>query len=115
MTSKAVKSGELFFRNMATKDMSAAEVTVYQLRLERAALLRRSTDYHWGRLELAQSALYGSDLDKALEKLNAEYPLGYCRQQLIAVNAAIKEATDALNRFRARNLKPGEHLNTRRH
>ncbi len=46
--------------------------------------------------------------------LHKKYPGGYCKTELAACNASIMKATADLHRFRANNLKPGEHLDTRR-
>ena len=103
-----------FFSNLTEMNMSAPEVIVYRLRIEREALVRSSKNYHRKRLHIQSFIEPGSAQDQALIKLNADFPMGYCRSELVAINAAISEASIALHRQRAANLQPGEHFDTRR-
>jgi hypothetical protein len=111
---KSVERGESFFARIARQGMSPAERIVYDLRLEREALVRDSTDYHKAQLDLQSRIKPGAAQDAALEKLNTEFPLGYRRKELMACNAAIMKATTDLNRCLAGNLKPGEYFGTKR-
>jgi hypothetical protein len=91
---------DTFFHKLATLGMSEPEIALHELRIERQALVARATEYHKHR---AQS--------RAME----DYPLGYCRRELDAVNTAIRKAVADLHRFRAANLKPGERLHLNVH
>src|SRR6202021_1183922 len=106
---KAIESGEKFFRKLACLEMNEHERAVYDLKIERDGLLRISQQYHRERLHLQRSIPSGPHLDRALQKLDTQYPLGYARRELVAVNASIKEAKMALDHFRAGNLKRGQH------
>jgi hypothetical protein len=111
---KAIESGEKFFRKLACLEMNEHERAVYDLKIQRDALYRISHQYHCEKLYLQRSKPPGPNLDRALGKLDTQYPLGYARRELVAVNASIKEAKVALDHFRAGNLKRGQHLDTRR-
>jgi len=65
MTSKAVKAGELFFARVARSNMTAAEIVVYDLRIERS-LVRQSRGYHRARLAPQSANSPGAALDQAL-------------------------------------------------
>jgi hypothetical protein len=114
MTDKAVAAANVFFRNLATRNMSPLESAVYDLKIQREALVRDSTDYHKARVHIQRSIEPGAALDAALEKLNRKYPGGYSRKELDAINAAMAQATAALHRSKARNLNPNEHFDSRR-
>jgi hypothetical protein len=105
---------ESFFSNLATANMNTAEITVYNLKLEREALLRSSKNYHRDRLHIQRFIEPGAEQDRALQKLNKTYPLGYSRKELDAVNRAIAKAVIDLNNYLADNLNDGQHLNTRK-
>jgi hypothetical protein len=102
------------FRSLSTASMNAAEIAVYHLKLERDALTRRQTKYHWALRHILSFFEPGPEQDRRLQRLNETYPLGYCRPELVKINAAIERATIDLHRQRAANLKQGEHFNTRR-
>jgi hypothetical protein len=47
-----------------------------------------------------------------MAKLNAEFPLGYCRDELRAINVEIAKAVAELHRSWLDNRKPGERFST---
>jgi hypothetical protein len=114
MTNKAIETANLFFRNLGCSHMSSHEVEIYTLKLQREALVRDANAYHRARLDIQSAIKPGPALDAALQTLHRKYPMGYCRTELLAVNAAILKATVALQHFKASNLKDGEHFSTRR-
>jgi hypothetical protein len=113
----AAVNADDFFRNM----VSEPEVVLHRLRMERKDLIRRANAYAWAlneierrrvecseRLEIkhrlgfkqlhgrkyrdkveGQAAAY----QRALAKLNAAYPGGYCRDELRAINIKIARMT----------------------
>jgi hypothetical protein len=105
---------ESFFSDLATVNMNATEIAVYNLKLEREALLRASKNYHRDRLHIQRFIEPGPAQDQALQKLNETYPLGYARKELDVVNRAIAKAIVDLNNHQANNLKDGQHFNTRK-
>jgi hypothetical protein len=117
--------------------MNAAEVVVYDLKIERAALVRKANAYARGLRSIEQyhddcrarlEARHGHDLhgrryrdkvnkqaaayERAVVDLNERYALGNCAAELAACDASIMKATAALHRFGVDNLKPDERFST---
>jgi hypothetical protein len=103
------------FQSLDYHEMSEPEAAVYKLRIEREALLRQAKRYHWARLHIQQFIEPGPAQDHRLLKLNENFPKGYARKELVAVNAEIAKAIVDLNNHQANNLKDGQHFNTRKH
>jgi hypothetical protein len=94
--------------------MTPAERLVYDLKIQREALVRLAQDYHRARYYIQSNVKPGAAQDKAVAKLNADFPSGYCRTELMAINAGIAKAVTELQRCWLDNRKPGEHFSTRR-
>src|ERR1700722_8531453 len=94
--------------------MNEYERVVHRLRINRDSLLRRVAEYHRARLHLQCAIKPGAALDSALATLNRRYPDDYCAAELVAINAKIEKATAEVHRSKARSLREGEHLDTRR-
>ncbi len=114
---------DTFFRDLTRNNMCAAEVVVYDLKIEREALVRDAGKYHRERLDIQSRIEPGAAQDKVLQRLHRKYPLGYARKELDAVNAAIAKAIVEVHHHKTSNLKPtppptrfntGEHFNTRK-
>ena len=104
-----------FFHDLTTKNMSEPERVVYLLKLDREALLRSAKKFHWKLLHIKSFVEPGPAQDHRLLRLNEIHPLGYCRPELVKINAEIAKAIVDLNNYLASNLEPtGQHLNTRK-
>jgi hypothetical protein len=138
MVSPAVENAESFFTGIATSKMSAQERTLYELKLERASLLRRANEYSRDLNRIEQYAIectnrlearhHGADLHgrkyrdrierqaaahrSEMARLNAEFPLGAARDELRAINVEIAAAVTALQRSWLEDRKPGERFST---
>jgi hypothetical protein len=138
MASAAVANAESFFRNLATSKLSEAERLVYELKIERESLLRQANAYARAlnrieqrdvecreRLEARHDShdLHGRKYrDKAerqaaahqrtMVELNEEFPLGFARDALRAINAEIAKAVTELQRSWLDDRKPGERFST---
>jgi hypothetical protein len=136
---KAVEAGHLFFQNLTQAGMSPAERLVADLKIQRAALVRNANEYAraLNRLERYREdcrakleAKHHSDdrlhgrryRDKVerqaaahtrgMNKLNAEFPLGFARDQLREINVRIAAAVTDFQRSWLDDRKPGEHFST---
>src|SRR5258708_38401343 len=89
---------DTFFRDLTRSNMSPHEIVVYDLKIEREALVRDAGKYHRERLDIQSRIEPGAAQDKALQWLHRKYPLGYARKELDAVNAAIVKAIAAVHR-----------------
>jgi hypothetical protein len=99
MASEAVQHAESFFASIAQSRMSEPEAALYRLKIDREALVRRGNEYHHARLHIQCTIKPGAAQDKALAKLNAIYPMGYCKTELVTINAAIAKATIELHHY----------------
>jgi hypothetical protein len=102
------------FRSLDYHEMSEPEAVVYRLKLDREALLRSAKKYHWKLLHIKQFIEPGPAQDHRLLKLNETHPLGYCRPELVKINAEIAKAIVDMNNYQANMLKDGQHFNTRK-
>jgi hypothetical protein len=135
---KAIADAESFFRNLTQSEMSEPERTLYNLKIERESLVRRANEYARAlnqieqysdkcstRLETRRASgdLHGRRYhdkakrqaaahQRAMAKLNADFPLGNCAEELRAINVEIAKATAALHRSWLDNRKPGEYFST---
>jgi hypothetical protein len=103
------------FRSLdPVNQMSEPERVVYRLKIEREALLRQAKKYHWKLLHIKQFIEPGPAQDHRLLKLNENFPKGYARKELVAINAEIAKAIVDMNNYQANILKDGQHFNTRK-
>jgi hypothetical protein len=135
MASEAVlRNAESFFRNLNAKQMSSAERAVYDLKIEREALLRNANAYaralnqieryhvecstrlearHLnGRRHLDKLNKQAAAHQRELAKLNSNFPLGFARDELRAINVEIAKAVTELQRSWLDDRKPNERFST---